>query len=73
METHTFTHNDQNYEIRIVSDGHSVFVRAFLEGKPANGIRHEATLDTVSDAANVADLDVVKELVKTAEADIRRQ
>ena len=72
MEIHTFTHNDKQFEVRIVSDGHSIFVRAFASGKPANGIRYEATMETIYDASSVAGLDVVKELIKTAEADIRR-
>ena len=73
MNTQTFQHNGKDYEIRIISDGQSVFVKVFTEGKPANGIRYEATLETVHDAATVADLDVVKELIKTAQSDITKK
>ena len=73
MNTQTFQHNGKDYEIRIISDGQSVFVKVFTEGKPANGIRYEATLETVHDAATVADLDVVKELAKTAQSDITKK
>jgi hypothetical protein len=72
MNTQAFQHKGKDYEIRIISDGQSVFVKVFTEGKPANGIRYEATLETVHDAATVTDLDVVKELIKTAQADITK-
>ena len=72
MNTQTFQHKGKDYDIRIISDGQSVFVKVFTDGKPANGIRYEATLETVHDAATVTDLDVVKELIKTAQADITK-
>lgn len=72
MQTQTFLHNGKQYEIRIASDGYSVFVRVFLDNKPANGIRYEVSLSTVFDASKAAELDLVKELVSTAEADIKR-
>lgn len=65
MEIETFVHGGEKFEIRIISDGQSVFVKAFVEGKPANVFRYEATLETVHDASAVAGLDVVKHLNET--------
>ncbi|HPO00385.1 MAG TPA: hypothetical protein PK879_06705 [Opitutaceae bacterium] len=72
MNTQEFQHNGKNYEVRIISDGQSVFVKVFTEGRPANGLRYEATLETIHDAATVTDLDIVKELIKTAQSDITK-
>lgn len=70
MHTQTFSHNNEEYEVRVISDGISVFVRVFKANQPANGLRYEATLETVQDAATVAGLDVVKGLIDTAISDI---
>lgn len=71
MHTEKFTHNDEEFEVRVISDGISVFVRVFKNNQQANGLRYEATLETVHDAANVAGLDVIKGLIATAIADIK--
>ena len=70
MQTQKFTHNGEEHEVRIVSDGVSAFVRVFKNNQPANGLRYEATLETVQDGANVAGLDIVKGLIDTAISDI---
>ena len=70
MKTETFTHKGNQYEVRTISDGLSVFVRVFSNGKPANGLRYEQTLETVHDLAVVADLDVVKALIYEAKKNI---
>lgn len=70
MHTETFKHNDKEFEVRVITDGLSAFVRVFRDGKPANALRYEATLDTVHDAATVSGLDIVKSLIGTAKSDI---
>jgi len=72
MHTETFTHNNKEYEVRVISDGLSVFIRVFHDGKPANALRYEATLETVHDAAAVCGLDVVQSLITTAKSDCTR-
>lgn len=72
MNHHTFEHNGKSYEIRITSDGNSVLARVFTGGKPVNGLQYRVTIRTIDDAATVADLDVVKELIKTAQFDITK-
>lgn len=59
MHTELFQHNNQSYEVRAISDGLSVFVGVFQDGKPANALRYEATLENVQDAATVFGLDLV--------------
>lgn len=73
MTTQNFTHKNEVYEVRVISDGISVFVRVFKANRPANGLRYEATLDTVQDAASVAGLDIVKGLIDTAISDITNE
>lgn len=72
MHTETFTHNNKQYEVRLISDGLSVFIRVFSEGKPANALRYEATLETVHDASAVSGLDIVQSLINTAKSDISK-
>lgn len=72
MYTQTFTHNEEQYEVRVISDGLSVFVRVFRDGQPANAIRYEVTLETVHDAAAVSGLDIVQSLINTAKSDITK-
>jgi hypothetical protein len=56
----------------VITDGLSVFVRVFHDGKPANALRYEATLESVHDAATVSGLDIVKSLIETAKSDITK-
>jgi hypothetical protein len=70
MQKETFQHAGTEYEVRVISDGQSVFVKAFCGDKPANGYRYEVTLEMVHDAATVSGLDVVKHLIEIAKADI---
>ena len=72
MHTETFTHNSKEYEVRVISDGLSVFIRVFHAGKPANALRYEATLETVHDAAAVSGLDIDQGLITTAKSDITK-
>lgn len=73
MQKEIFQHAGVEYEVRVISDGQSVFVKIFSGDKPANGYRYEATLETVHDAGAVSGLDAVKHLIKIAKADITGQ
>lgn len=70
MQTHPFTHNNEKYEVRIISDGYSVFVRVFKDNRPANGLRYEVTIETIEDASNVVGIDLVRDLISTAQSDV---
>ena len=70
LQREIFQHAGVEYEVRVVSDGQTVFVKVFCGDKAANGYRYEVTLETVHDAAMVSDLDVVKHLIRVAKADV---
>lgn len=67
-----FQHNGIEYEIRIASDGLAIYVRAFLNGRPANGYKYSVEVLTHIDAQmSNALIDPVEELVKTATSDVK--
>jgi hypothetical protein len=56
----------------VASDGHTIHVRAFLNGKPANGYTYSVEVLTQVDAKMSGTLiDPVEELIKTAIADVK--
>lgn len=61
----------QQYEIRVVSDGATIFVRAFLDGKPANGYQYSVSIMTRFDLKRAMGIDAVMDLVESAKEDIR--
>jgi hypothetical protein len=71
-ETQTFEHSGKEYEIRIVSEGHTTHVRAFLDGKPANGysysVEHIPEIDIPQYNSSSSP---VKELIETAISDVK--
>ncbi len=70
MQTEKFSHEGKEFEVRVISDGQSVYVKVFSSGNPVNGYRYEVTLETVHDAATVTGLDAVKHLIEIAKADV---
>jgi hypothetical protein len=67
-----FDHNGEEYEVRAASDGHTIHVRAFKDGQPANGYSYSLDVLTQTDA-QMSDflIDPLKEMIKTAESDVR--
>jgi hypothetical protein len=70
MHTETLKHNEEEDEVRVITDGRSAFVRLCHDGKPADALRYEATLETVHDATTVYGLDIIQCLIETAKSDI---
>jgi hypothetical protein len=71
-DTRAFQHNGRTYEIRIASDGATVRVRAFLDGRPANGFEYSVDIAVLVDAATQKyPPDLVETLVETAEVDVK--
>jgi hypothetical protein len=62
---------DQQYEIRVVSDGATIYVRAFLDGKPANGYDYRVNIMTKFDLKRAMGVDAVMDLVESAKEDIK--
>jgi len=72
MQIEKFCHNGKNFEIRIISDGETVYVKAFINDKPANQFRYSATLDNILDMATLTGTDAVKHLIEMAKQDVIR-
>ena len=71
-QVRNFQHNGRDHEIRIASDGHTIHVRAFIDGKPANGYSYAVEMQTQIDAAVIgADINPLELLAQTAEDDVR--
>lgn len=68
----SFDHNGKIYEIRIASDGHTIRIRAFLNGKPANGYTYSVEVLTQVDAQLSGTLvNPIEELIETAIAEVK--
>ena len=52
IEVIPFEVEGKNYEVRIVSDGVTIFIRAFHEGKSANGFSYQVDWLTNFDLKN---------------------
>lgn len=66
-----FSAHDRDYEVRIASDGMTFRLRAFLDGRPANGFEYSVTIETAMDMKNATDVDAVAELVRVAQEHVR--
>jgi hypothetical protein len=71
IKTELFENDGKTYEIHVEGSGWDYTVRAFLNGKPANGYRYSVSLPTAFDLRTVADLDAIKVLADSAKRDIK--
>jgi hypothetical protein len=73
-EKRNFQHDGKEYEIRVESDGNTIHVRAFFNGKPANGYTYSVEVLTQVDAKITDSLiDPSEELIKTATSDVKNR
>ena len=70
MKIVKFDHAGQEYEVRIISDGNTLYIRAFKDAKPANGYRYSVDLVTAMDIEHVIGYDAIKDLVESAKTDV---
>ena len=70
FEVIPFSFEGREYEIRVVSDGATIHVRAFHKGKPANGYSYQVDLMTAFDLKKLMVCDAIKELVDSAKNDV---
>jgi hypothetical protein len=70
MRKKTFNYLDQDYEIRWTYDGHTIHVRAFKDGKPANGFDYSVSLEVTIDISTTQGQNAVDMLIEYAERDI---
>jgi len=70
IKTEPFENDGKTYEIRVEGSAWDYTVRAFLNGKPANGYRYCVSLPTAFDLRTVADIDAIKVLLDAAKRDV---
>lgn len=68
-----FSFEGKDYEIRIASDGATIRIRAFLNGKPANGYVYEINTITLFDLKRQIEFDGIKDLIQSAKEDVEQK
>jgi hypothetical protein len=71
QKTIPFEFEGKQYEVRVVSDGFHVRIRAFLNGEPANGYIYSVDFPTTFDIMRKFQDDPVQELVNDAIKDVK--
>ncbi|MEA2095434.1 MAG: hypothetical protein U9P73_01905 [Candidatus Cloacimonadota bacterium] len=71
-EVVNFQHAGEDYEIRVISDGETVTIKAFTNGEPANGYVYQINLMTAFDLKKLIGMDAIKNFIKLAEDDVRK-
>lgn len=66
-----FTYDGKEYQIRIISDGATIHIRAFLDDKPANGFAYQIDIMDVFGLNKLLEFDGIKDLIESAKEDIR--
>lgn len=70
MKTLPFRHKDVDYEVRCISDGYTIHIRAFRGKVPANGYAYSLTHPMAFDIANVRGVDAIEDLIEEAKNDV---
>ena len=65
-----FNHLGQDYEIRCLYDGHTLHVRAFKDGKPANGFHYSVSSEVDFDLKTTQGQNAVAIFIENAKRDI---
>ena len=71
MQVEKFVHDGKQFEIRVISDGESVYVKVFHDNRPANRFRYSATIELVQDMNQITGIDAVKHLIEIAKKDVQ--
>ena len=71
MQVEKFVHDGKQFEIRVITDGESVYVKVFKDGRPANRFRYSATIELVQDMNQITAIDAVKHLIEIAKRDVQ--
>jgi len=67
-----FEHEGKDWEIRIFSDGWKFKVKAYIDGRPANGYSYSVEMPTAFDLQTVTGTDAIQTLVDIAKEDVVR-
>jgi hypothetical protein len=66
MQRHPFVAFGTEYEIRVVSDGVDVEVRAFKDEQPVNRLCYTATLKQAKKLQTTTGVDLIEQLIRLA-------
>ena len=72
MHIDTFTHNGDEYEIRVIHDGEFFHVQVFRNNRPSSQYRYSVKIEDNQDMASVVGTDAVQHLIETAKQDFIR-
>ena len=70
MHSEKFRHNNINYEVRVICDGETVYVKAFQNSRPANKFKYSALVDVIQDVTDIIGTKTVNHLVRMAKQDV---
>ena len=70
MATIPFTHNGEEYEVRWTFDGYTFRIRAFKDGKPANGYEYSVTMPVAIEIKDHKNVDAIASLIEDAKRDV---
>ena len=70
VRTDTFQHEGTTYEICVFSDGWKFTIRAFKDGKAANGYSYNVDFPTEFDLEKARGFSAIDELIRSAKSDI---
>jgi hypothetical protein len=65
-----FTFEGKDYEIRVISDGSTTYIRAFLGNRPANGYTYQVAMPVAFDFHRTFNVSAVQHLIDTAKQDV---
>lgn len=70
FQTVLFEHKGKKYEIRVTTDGATLYCRAFRDGKPANGYSYRVDIMTSHDLTMLRGMDALSEITAHAKEDV---
>lgn len=73
IEVVPFSFEGKGYEIRVVSDGFTIRIRAFSGNQPANGYTYEVNTMTALDLKRLIGFDAIKDLIRLAQKDVEQK
>ena len=65
-----FEHDGKEYEIRVISDGATIYIRAFYQNRTANGYSYQVGVMKYFDLKKLMGFDAIKDLVDSAKQDV---
>lgn len=68
-----FEFEGKEYQIRVISDGATIYIRGFCDGRPANGYEYRINVTTAFDLKKLIRFQAITHLVELAKDDIRNK